>query len=280
VTVREDSQTHGSGILNLALHGAYTFIEDKDAKQIHALIPRLKEHVYRAGSWLAETELRSASYRLSGVKPSDALRFDHDKNLLVWYRHRPDNRAPYATLKLPYPKSVRSLRLAEVPLEFFSHREDLVEPKRTQQIATLQVLTYEIDNENKLALKAETGEDHHWEPAFTGNHINLHVFASEDHYYRPSNAQEDFNQCVALLGANLSLHTRFLPLRGVEQSSLRDCGFAPEETEVLALRTLRMARLGRLIVQKGDANLAWHGNDALDGDPAGCGSVVGCLKTH
>jgi len=281
VAVREDSQNHGSRILNVLLHGAYTFIDDKDAKQIHALIPRLKEHVYRAGSWLAETELRGASYRLSGVKSSHALRFEHDKNVLVWYHRRPDDAAVYGKFEFPYPKYIRSLRGAEVPLKYFSHREDLVEPEKPQHIATLQVLTYDINDENELALKAETGEDHHWQPAFTGDHINLHIHASEDHYYKPSNAREDFNACVRLLGVNLELQTRFLPAKGIlDSDGPLPYGVTPEETEPLAVRTLRMARLGRLVVQGGDANQAWHGNDALDGDPQACASVGGCLRPH
>jgi len=280
VPVQSSDSNNGSGILNVLLHGAYTFIEDKDAQQLHALVPRLKEHVYRFGNFLAETELRSASYTLTGVRPSDALRFEHDNNVLVWYRRLPHNPGPYAILKFPYPKYIRSLRLAEVPLEFFSHREDLVDPQKTIRMATLQVLAFDIDDENKLALKAETGEDHHWQPAFTSDFINAHMFASEDHYFKPSNAREDFNVCVKLLGANLELQTRFLPAKGILDSKELPDGVTSQETEPLAVRTQRMARLGRLVVQGGDVNLAWHGNDALDGDPTSCGSLGGCLKPH
>jgi hypothetical protein len=35
-----------------------------------------------------------------------------------------------------------------------------------------------------------------------------------------------------------------------------------------------MARLGRLVGQNGDTNLAWYGNDALDGDPQSCAGFI------
>jgi hypothetical protein len=279
VTAQNHSHNHGSGILNVLLHGAFTFIHDEDTRQIRTFIPKLDEHAYRAGSWLAETELRGASYRLSGVKAGGALRFNRDRNLLVYYRHLPDSPAPYATLNFPETEQITSLRLAEVPRKFFSHSEDLVDRDKRQYVATLQVLSYEIEDENKLALKADTGEDHHWEPAFTGDHVNLHIFSSEEYHYKASNAREDFNACAELLGAKLQLDTRFLPAKGiVDADGPLPPGVSKEETEPLAARTLRLARLGRLVVQGGDANLAWYGNDALDGDPESCGSLGGCLK--
>jgi hypothetical protein len=47
-------------------------------------------------------------------------------------------------------------------------------------------------------------------------------------------------------------------------------GVIAEETEDLAARTLRIARLGRLRRQNADLNQAWYGNEALDGDPDAC----------
>ena len=267
--------------LNVLLHGAFTFVQDKKMKRMVAAITKLKGHAYRAGSWLAETELRGgASYELKGVNPNSVLRFKKDQNLLVKFQSEllSTKPVPYATLRFPYAKKITSLRVAEIKRKFFSHSEDLVEPKPLQSVATLQVLTYDIENENKLELRADSGGGHYWEPAFTRNYVNLHIFSSEDSYHKPSNTGEDLNQCAALLGVKLLLNTRFLPASVIRDDphALPD-GVADEETETLAVRTLRMARLGRLVVQGGDANLAWRGNDALDGDPEACGPIFGCL---
>ena len=91
-------------------------------------------------------------------------------------------------------------------------------------------------------------EDHYWEPAFTGNYVNLHIFSSEDYYHKPSNADEDINQCVALLGVNLQVDVRYVPARGIDstQENLPP-GVAPIETEDLASRTRGLAQLGRHI---------------------------------
>ena len=272
---QNDFQNHGSGTLNVLLHGAFTLIPGD--KQILALMPTLEDHVYRAGSWLAETELRSATYRLEGVKEGTTCKFDRDKNLLVKFSGKPPNSSTfYASIIFPQAKSIQSLRVLEVDTQFFSRADDLCVKGDKQHITSLQVLSYDIADENKLALKAEKGEDHHWQPAFAGGYLNLHITSSEDHYHKPSNAHLDFTKCVELLGSNLKMKTRFLPASGIEAFTAPPAGVATQETEDLALRTLRMARLGRLVVQGGDANQAWHGNDALDGNPKSCRCVVAC----
>lgn len=295
MAAQRDSQNLQSGTLNVLLHGAFTFVHDKINHCLVAAIPKLDQHAYRAGNWLAETELRGdTTYHLVGVKKADTLKFNRRRNVLVRFgaEQLSTNPVPYAILNFPYPKTIKSLRTANVARNLFTHAEDLIGPKRSknvQQMATLQIFTYDILNENKLKLKADDGDGHYWEPAFTRrfNHArsqlgtqdftNLHIFSSEEYYYRPSNTREDFNECVALLGAKLRLKTRFLPAGEIPNEGELPDGVAPQETEDLAPRTLRMARLGRLIVENGDANLAWRGNDALDGDPAGCGGLGGCL---
>jgi hypothetical protein len=296
VAVRRNSQNHGSGILNVLLHGAFTFVLEENADHILALIPELKDHAYRAGSWLAETELyggRGATYGLTGVIPGGESHFDHEKNLLVKFRGKPPAKPPrharrYATLIFPKPRMITSLRVAEIPTQDFFPKQskNLVVPGPNQHMATLQVFTYDIDKENELALKAVKVslpratklEDHYWEPAFTGNYVNLHIFSSEDYYHKASNAGYDLNQCIALLGVNLEVDVRYVPTRGIpatDESTLRDLGVTPIETEDLASRTRRLAELGRRVAQNGDADLAWYGTDVLDGGGELCGDAVG-----
>jgi hypothetical protein len=198
---------------------------------------------------------------------------DFDANLNVRVRsHSPAGVSAHTTLNLPIPKAIRSLRVAEVPRNAFQHQNDLLGGNDSEHVATLQVFTYEFEDENKLFLRASRGDGHYWEPVFTGNAINLHIFSSEDHFARLSNSEEDFNKCVKLLGSKLILNMRLVPT-GIANPGDLPRGVTEAETEDLATRTRRLARLGRLVTQKADANLAWYGNDSLDGNPEGCGGV-------
>jgi hypothetical protein len=313
VSAQAISTEKGSGKLNVLLHGAIAFV--KEETQIQALIPRFDHHVYRAGNWLAETDLRGRSedceesvvYKLFGVERADKVDIPAD-NLVLKFEGLPPKPVPYATIKFPLPSKITSLRIVKVDSSYFTHREDLAHPGAEQQhMATLQVFTYGIDKENELRLGGEKGGGHYWEPAFTENYVNLHIFASEDHFYKPSNAREDIEECLQLLGVETRLNTQFLPAGDSPDPRLLPDGVAAEETESLRIRTQRMARLGRLIKQNRllnknldnrllnknvdnrllnknvDPNLVWHGNDALDGDDHACGDawvISSQVKTH
>ena len=142
-------------------------------------------------------------------------------------------------------------------------------------LATLQVLTYQFDDDNDLRLANTKNPDdgHYWEPAFDGDYINLHVFCSEDRFSTPSQASADFKACTALLGLQLEMeHPQ--PAGAVPDGVSLPAGISEDETEDLPFRTLRMARLGRLVRQNGDANISWSSNDALD-CPEACMPVLG-----
>lgn len=273
---QRNSQPNGRKRLNVILHGAYSLDLTTEPGRILALIPYIPYHVYRAGNWLAETELRGRTnatavvYELLGVNPGEA-EFDVQQNLLVKPKQAAKPQAsPYATLIFPLPDRISSLLVADIPRSSFNDSQELVGNSDPQPIATLQILTYDFDDENVLMLKAKGGDGHYWEPVLSGGYVNLHIFSAEDHYHKPSNALEDFNQCADLIGGlNLRLQIQFLPASGILPTQ-RVPGVNDWETESLALRTERMARLGRLVTQGGDARLAWSGNDALDGDPSGC----------
>jgi len=280
------SQSNGRAKLNVLFHGAFTFDEgkDKDRKQIYVSTPLMQHHVYRAGNWLAETDLRGRRpheerevfYELHGVSKEGTERFDPRRNLIVKVdRGFPLRTIPYVTLRLPLPSAIKSLRIADVPSTVFTHAEELETASEQQHIATLQVFTYEVEDQKTLALKATEGPGHFWEPVQMDGYFNLHVFAAEDHFHKPSNADEDFNQCTGLLGGvKLRLKTGSLRADGIFDDEPVQ-GVAAQETESLALRTLRIARLGRILKRKGDANLAWYGNDALDGSEGACAGPIG-----
>jgi hypothetical protein len=77
----------GNGLtLNVILRGTFAYIDKKGVAFIDALIPVPKpddgvDHVFRAGNWLGETELRPGTYTLRGVKTgTDYL--DGTRNLI------------------------------------------------------------------------------------------------------------------------------------------------------------------------------------------------------
>jgi hypothetical protein len=262
--------------LNVILHGTFAYIDDEDVDFIDALIPLPKpddgvDHVFRAGNWLGETELRPGTYKLEGVKPG-ADQLDERSNLIFrngCVRRPLDPARVHARLIFPRPQKIWSLRLAKVDLKT---RPPYL---KGDQGAALQVFTYEIDSDPLMRLQKISDDEkevltgHYWEPVFTGNYASLHFFSAEDHPDDPAHTSRVFQATSALLGITDIELNEVHRARGIEDKDLPP-GVIAEETEDLAARTLRIARLGRLRRQNADLNQAWYGNEALDGDPDAC----------
>jgi hypothetical protein len=278
-------QNNGSpvGTLNVLLHGTFAYNEEPNG--ITAYIPTIKHHVYRAGNWLGETDLASGIYNLEGVTDLAKLgrkgdTFDMSNNLII--KPLPDQKGPaYATLNLGLPRKITSLRVAPVKKVDFDPpeaRNELLSKSDVLNVATLQIFTYDIHDERELRLQSTTQEKgrekgHYWEPVFSGDFVNLHIFSEEDHHDRPSYGADDLLSALKILGSKISSVKVGLTTRIDPGDTLPD-GVKPEETEDLAPRSKRMARLGRLVLQNGDLNQAWYTNDALDEDPPACGSPI------
>ena len=84
------------------------------------------------------------------------------------------------------------------------------------------------------------------------------------------------NVCLKQLGADVQLDTRLVPaaIEPKEVAPANLPGVAPQETETLAVRTFRLAQLGRSILENREACLTWVGNEALDGSWEACASVA------
>jgi hypothetical protein len=274
-------QSNGSpaGTLNVLLHGTFAYNEEPEG--ITAFIPKIKHHVYRAGHWLGETDLASGIYKLEGVRDLATLgetgaRFDASNNLIIG--SLPDKKnAAHATLNLGKPRAITSLRVARIHNEDFKPeeaRKELLSKSHTQHIATLQIFTYDIEDEASLRLQStDATGGHYWEPVFSGNFVNLHIFSEEDHHDQPSYNADDLLSALEVLGSTIK-DVKVGKTKRIEPDVTLPDGVRPEETEDLAPRTKRMARLGRLVLQNGDPNQAWCSNDALDEDPPACGSPV------
>jgi hypothetical protein len=165
--------------LNVVLHGLMAICEKGDKLLI--FLPDVTEvHVFRAGSWLAETEIvpRAEPYRLTGVTPDNAG-VDRATNLFLGDVHLPENAnaAAHAVLELDRPKEMRGIRTVEItPDEDFEGR-DLDRVTGSTRIATAQLLVYDCPDLSQIAL-----DGHDWTPLEqpgTGA-VNLHVFAEEE----------------------------------------------------------------------------------------------------
>jgi hypothetical protein len=268
--------------LNLLIHGGFAFAQEE--KKITIYLPKGQHHIFRVGSWLAETELEGVrevntegtKYKLLGIKNNGTEGFTSDTNLIVKNQKvNPDPKQAFAVLEFPLAKKVTSLRAIDIPRELFKPAAapvDLEGAGTTVRATALQVLTYDIEDQNQLKLVFQDNEKdgHYWEPLVAGSYINLHVFCSEDHH-ETINPARDLEECAKLLGfPQVQLDTRSLPSDEIPITTPLPDGVVAEETESLPQRTQRLARLGSLIRQKGDANLAWTENDALNDDPAAC----------
>jgi hypothetical protein len=189
--------------LNVILHGLFA-LEERDG-HIIALAPDLNgEHVYRAGSWLGEIELRRGDYWLLGVEHGRG-RFAADRNLIL-PKARFSAQAPrtaFASIVFPQPRDVISLRtLAVTPGDFTGSSSSAV---TTNKIATIQILVYDVNDLRDVELSG-----HPWkvpsDPDLST--YNLHVFAEEDVEVGEGGEPHSlaaFSRTLALYGLDLSL---------------------------------------------------------------------------
>jgi hypothetical protein len=274
------------GRLNVILHGTFAFKNvdanaegpGKPAKpQIKVLLPNLGHHAYRAGNWLGETQLLPGDYDLLGVKDDGTKKLDKAYNLLVKRNSNKPAKAAYATLNFPLPAAIKSMRVSTLPPGQFLNNADPDEvflESGKAHVAALQVFTYDIKDEAELRLQKIGGAGHYWEPAFSGRFINLHIFSSEDQQSVPSFDVDDLQGTLGLLGSQVIVAP---PLVAEEVSvDVLPDGVRDEETEDLAQRTSRMARLGRLLLQNGEPGQAWNPNESLGSNPPGCGGGGDC----
>jgi len=262
-------------------HGAFAFLEEEKQQRIRVMIPVIARHEYRAGNWLGETRLRRGIYELKGVTPGRVSQFNAKRNLIVRSKKPAARPQPYATLFFPLPEKITSLRTAKVPTSSFTNPQHLLVKGKKQHISTLQVFTYNFMSANELLLKSANG-GHFWEPVMQAKKkknriersVNLHIFSVEDSVDEPFQAG-DFMKCAELLDSDVNLASACAYQPSAIAKTDLPYGVIAAETEDLAPRTLRLARLGRLVSQGDDANQAWYEDDALDNEPPTCGPVIG-----
>jgi hypothetical protein len=260
--------------LNVIFHGLCVFVGRKTGFEV--LLPDLgPEHVFRAGVWLAETNIKpGAEIRLEGVVPGSAI-LERRKNLMVLpektdHFPRSASKKPFATLALPRPKQIHSLRPvvltpgldlvgSSVNSTYLYIRDD---GKIWQ--STLQVFHYEVANENRLALT-----NHRWIPAFVNGVTNLHVFAEPETPQPIGHSISEFGEGSALFQGLDVRRARASILPPFSPTDLPP-GICVEELEDMVPRTKRMGYLGRYKYSGEDPGLAWDDQDPFGGDPTAC----------
>ena len=275
-----------SGKLNVLLHGIYAF--DLADDEIVAHIPDMgTEHLYKAGTWLAETNLEEHGvFQLGGVKDEpldpDGIPGDVDQKLLKsnqkgiqGFKLNPKHnlfvgKAPisqnatechciHATLRLPYPhypiQSPRRVKISKDSLGGES-KDYVVRGRDNLECAIVQVLTYDIADVNDLKL----GE-HPWEPVLAVDpdladsyYVNLHVFSEPERSPTVDHIRHAFQSNLGLfMGVDLVLKA---PIRDRLPDETLD-GVHEFELQDLVERKRWLELFGRAIKQGRDVQAVW-----------------------
>ena len=295
------------GKLNVILHGLFAFDQEDE---IVAYIPNLgSEHLYKAGSWLAETNLEEhADVRLAGVLPTDlkledlpelespeSLKIKKDAfkgDTILGYkldaRHNivlgdvpvsanaTQCHCIQATLRLPYPPSpIKSLRRLKIPAVALGgdDKEKVVNGNAEVESATVQVLTYDFANDNDLELG-----DHPWEPVLEWdeetkeNYVNLHVFSEPEQRPTEDHLRHAFQAGVGLfVGVDLTLNG---PTRPPDPDPPVP-GVHEFELQDLVQRQRWLEVFGRAIKEGRDAQAIWDDPTPFTGSD----SCTGCVAS-
>lgn len=230
--------------LNVILHGLFAIHERENDMVL--FLPEVENiHVFRAGAWLAETQLNRGeiSYSLTGVT-TGTERFSEASNILVPHREPAENasRDAYATILLPMPKAIASLRAVPIDPATELSGADAVRIQ-TAVFPTVQVLTYDVPDMDAVKL-----EGHDWQPSSdpAATIQNLHIL-SEEEASDKEHALLAFSKSAALLGIDLQLNE---PKQVPPFDSARDAppeGVHPMELEDLVERQSRMRDYGEAL---------------------------------
>jgi hypothetical protein len=183
--------------VNVIFHGLGLFVEQDG--YIDLLIPNMgTEHVYRAGSFLAEENLAprplNTPYCLAGVTAGNA-KFDTGKNFVIPNQNFDQSAGPdqvYARIVLPYPAEIVSLR----PTRDVLHPE--IDPAglfTIQHPCGVQVLRYFASDITQVSLSPHPAK---LTPNVDGKFVNLHIICEEDEYIQYQ-ARSGFERLLALL---------------------------------------------------------------------------------
>ena len=293
-----------SGTLYVFMHGLTTVSEDTGILEV--VMPRVEGHVYLAGNWLQETDLKPGSAPvLRGVKDGGAT-FSSTRFTIRFTGCSLTTRARAVTLWLPKPKAIFELLHSKPPRPLApplapppaAAPQPTYVAKRLDngiefpELATLHVLSYDYDDENEVFL-----EGHYWEPMPTGGAMSLHLISTSrvaegaEHQVRteaalsrlvrnypgldfpaPSPAPPDWRSYSAATPATLQQLNNLAPDQGDQfiVAPGRKFAFAQAELEPFTTRSTRLGRLGRMKQQGRPIGSLWEEPDPLGENPSNC----------
>jgi hypothetical protein len=286
--------------LYVFLHGLY--VTKQTNSMIQVVMPLVKGHVYRAGSWLLESDIpHGRTLNLSGVTAGSSD-IKNQQKIIHLPGLRVTGRSQAATVWLPAPDNI---------LQFCDYRRPpdsafapnlvpkLKRPKVVQrndnstgwnEIASVNVLEYTGVDMDRVQL-----EGHPWEPYVIDDAISLHFISTS----LTQEGQVHLAETEAVLhriidpypGLTFELFTFNDDWRTTPVGPLVDWAGAPEqavatsatppgrfafsraELEDIPSRTARINRLGRIKQDGRPPALLWHETQALAAEPSNCGPI-------
>ncbi len=183
--------------LCLWFHGLFAFVIMND--YIAVVTPKVQDHVYLAGLWKQEEQLREGEwYRLSGVsdvtRPGRLPAMPMDKMLLLSGVNAFNIAQSFCLIRLPFPAQMIPMRYARAS---FSGR-DAVKTASISSFPTVQVMRYHVVDYANLRLEP-------FKPWMTQKKppsiINFHVFAEPSAMVIPDHAMHAFEGMIRLFPA-------------------------------------------------------------------------------
>lgn len=241
--------------LNVLFHGLFAFVTWDN--YIEVLVPDVPDHVFLAGAWKEEQELRADhTYRLLGVesRPLAMMTFDPENNAVVYNAGQIDHRIERCRLLLPVPDRVWPLRcmLQNDPGEFFSCNEI-----RAKKLPIVTALTYD-------GLEGTPSLGSLWKPSAASRAMNLHVWAEPNHAVADSHAYAALKRFKALFP------DRCLDLNPHYMQKVGEIGHEPRPAGVAAFEEMNLVE--RSGVSSNDA-VSEQGLDSGYIRPAGLNPV-------
>ena len=231
--------------VNVIFHGLFLFVKQKGFMDV--LITNMgHDHVYRAGTFLAEETLMpapiSTPYFLDGVTGGDAS-FDTSNNIVFDdkdFNHRAPASEVYARLVLPIPIEIVSLRPTEDALEADYDPDGVVDGKNP---CGVQILRYHADDLDAVALpphEATLGKNK------GGTVLNLHIISEPDsEMVHEDHVRNGFERTLHLLrGVDTPIFIRNLTALSLLKTDDTTRGFAAIETLDVRERALMLALAG------------------------------------
>jgi hypothetical protein len=286
--------------LYVFIQGLTVIAERKDGK-LEIVMPLVRGHVYKAGSWLAESPVeRGNTIELTGVKSGKAS--IHDPLIqatsptgFLATIPRPytiTRRRRAATVVVPKPAEILGFLRATGPNTTnpnFAVRLNSVPPVLYRSVADVLILVYRYKDANQILL-----DGHYWQPCLTPSAISLHLIATSE---VPESAQHVADTEDALSEVFLNYpgctytrsnappwmdanHPRFGTAPGLAESDGymmegKDVAFALAELEDPPARAKRLERLGRMHREKRRIDCLWRRPDPLCADDTVCLTYAG-----